>query len=86
MPLATNFFGEDGGDGFFTEWFEYGGAPILDNWRIEEGSLSFEGLQTEGNSVISEALSGNSWVGLMRELAADIEGTRHEVFKCIDAS
>ena len=40
-----------GGIGFGEDWFDYGGAPVLDAWEIKEGSLSYPGLQTDGNHI-----------------------------------
>ena len=73
--ISGDLFGEDRGTGFFSEWLEYGGAPILDNWRVAEGSLSYPGLETEGNHVTSEVLFGDSWIGLLRELESETDET-----------
>ena len=71
---GTDIFGESGGEGFFGEWLQYGGAPVLDSWEVFEGSLDYPGLQTAGNHVTSEAHAGDAWVGLLREFDGDVDG------------
>ena len=58
---------KDGGLGFSGEWIQYDVAPILDGWKVVEGSLTFPRLLSFGNSVTTEAYFDDNWVGLLRE-------------------
>lgn len=79
---SGGLLGKDGGVGFGEDWFDYGGAPLVDEWEIRQGSLSYPGLQTSGNHIFSETHFDDNWVGLVREFdeSVDVPATRYMSF------
>ncbi len=65
--ISSSLFGREGGTGFVGTWHAWG-APNHTNYKIVEGSLSYPGLLTDGNSVTSQAMSGSDWTAVVHTL------------------